>query len=371
MPRCARILVLAGRKRKIRVPFKKNRGNKKRTQKIDPHLDDQQLDALSNDERMSGKGTQSRYRTIVETEFDESSFESGIVLHAIGANGCLVQTASGRQYECTVRKVLRDMARESRSAVVAGDNVFFQSEDGQQGVIEKVQERTGILSRTSQNKEHIIAANVDHVIIVASAEDPPLKPNLIDRFLVTVEKNELKATICVNKIDLADQVRIQPILGLYARLGYPIITTSAIEQIGIESLRSMLKDQKTVFTGQSGVGKSSLLNAIQPGLGLRVAGVSKDTRKGRHTTRTTELLALDEGGWLIDTPGIRQLDLWDVIAEEVEGYFIEFRPYVPDCKYPDCSHTHELNCGVRNAVSSGRISLPRYESYLRIIQNDS
>lgn len=362
---------MSPQKRKVRVPFRKNRGNKKRTQKIDHNLDDQQLEALASDERMSGKGSQSRHRTIIESEEDNSNYIPGIVLQAIGANGCLVETDDKQQYECTVRKVLRDMARDSRNAVVAGDKVFIQPSDDLQGVIEKVQPREGILSRTSQNKEHIIAANVDHVIIVASAEDPPLKPNLIDRFLVTIEKNQLKATVCVNKIDLANQTAIQPIIGQYARLGYRIITTSATSQIGIESLRGILKDQKTVFTGQSGVGKSSLLNAIQPGLGLRTAGVSEDSGKGRHTTRTTVLLPLDEGGWLIDTPGIRQLDLWDVIPEEVEGYFVEFRPYVPNCKFPDCGHTHEQSCGVKSAVENGFISQLRYESYLRIFQNDS
>ena len=163
---------------------------------------------------------------------------------------------------------------------------------------------------------------------------------------------------------------MQPVVGLYSRLGYDVVLTSARESLGIARLGSLLKGRETVLTGQSGVGKSALLNALQPDLHLKTKDVSEGSHKGRHTTRRTVLMPLDSGGWIIDTPGIRQLKLWDVIPEEVEGFFIEFRPFVTRCKYPDCSHIHEEGCGVMQGVQRGQISLARYESYLRIVSGD-
>jgi ribosome biogenesis GTPase len=159
-------------------------------------------------------------------------------------------------------------------------------------------------------------------------------------------------------------------MGLYARLGYPVIATSGFTGRGIEALRRLLHRKQSVFAGQSGVGKSSLLNALQPGLNLKTAEVSDWTRKGKHTTRRAILHDLNFGGWVVDTPGIRQFALWDVIPEEVEGYYIEFRPFVAYCKFPDCTHDHEDGCGVKQAVHKGLIFASRYESYLRILQDD-
>jgi ribosome biogenesis GTPase len=153
-------------------------------------------------------------------------------------------------------------------------------------------------------------------------------------------------------------------------MGYRVIATSTRTGIGVERLRQQLGSHETVFTGQSGVGKSSLLNAVQPGLALRTGEVSQVTQKGRHTTRSAELLKLDSGGWVVDTPGIRQLELWDVSPGEVEGYFIEFRPFVPLCRFPNCLHLEEAGCAVRQAVQDDLISRTRYQSYVRIIMGD-
>ncbi|HID22307.1 MAG TPA: ribosome small subunit-dependent GTPase A, partial [Planctomycetaceae bacterium] len=174
----------------------------------------------------------------------------------------------------------------------------------------------------------------------------------------------------INKVDLIDVAALQPLVGLYAQLGYDVVLTSAVSGAGLDRLRMLLQGRQTVFAGQSGVGKSALLNAIQPGLELKVGEVSEWSRKGRHTTRRAELLPLDFGGWIVDTPGIRQMELWDVLPEEVEGFFVEFRPFVPKCKFPDCSHTHESDCGVKRAVAHGLISPCRYESYCRILQDE-
>src|SRR5262249_50073426 len=154
------------------------------------------------------------------------------------------------------------------------------------------------------------------------------------------------------------------LIGAYSQLGIGTFLTSATTGQGIEGLRERLIDRQTVFAGQSGVGKSSLLNAIQPGLGLHVRAVSETNQKGRHTTTTAQLLRLDFGGWVVDTPGIRQFQLWDILPEEVEGFFPEFRPYVPLCAYPDCTHTHENRCAVKKAVEQRQLSSRRYTSYL-------
>jgi ribosome biogenesis GTPase len=163
---------------------------------------------------------------------------------------------------------------------------------------------------------------------------------------------------------------VQPVVGLYSQLGYRVLLTSATSGRGIEALRELLTGRETVLSGQSGVGKSSLLNALQPGLELPVAEVVEETQKGRHTTSTARLIRLEFGGWVVDTPGIRQFELWDVIPEEVEGFFIEFRPFIARCKFPDCSHTHEDACAVKEAVAENLIAETRYESYLRIYEGD-
>ena len=200
--------------------------------------------------------------------------------------------------------------------------------------------------------------------------DPPLKPALIDRFLVTAGKGNVRGLVCINKCDLVDPAELQPIVGLYTRLGYEFVPASTRSGLGIDRLRELLRGEATVISGQSGVGKSSLLNAIQPGLKLDIGGVSETSRKGTHTTRVARLLQLDVGGWVVDTPGIRQMELWDVHPGEVEAYFVEFRPFVPLCRFPNCLHIEEAGCAVKAAVRQDLISLTRYESYLRIVSGD-
>jgi ribosome biogenesis GTPase len=212
----------------------------------------------------------------------------------------------------------------------------------------------------------VLVANVDQAVIVMSLVEPDLKPHLLDRYLVSAEQGGLKPVICLNKADLVDAAPIQHLIGLYSQLGVVILLTSVVTGEGIDRLRERLRGRQSVFSGQSGVGKSSLLNAIQPGLGLRVREVSETTQKGRHTTTTAELLRLDGGGWVVDTPGVRQLQPWGIQPEEVEGYFPEFRPFVALCSYPDCTHTHEDRCAVKRAVERRQISDHRYLSYLGI-----
>jgi len=370
------------KRNKLRVAFRKNRQKRARTNDLTREALDEDLATydFQSGERLTGKGDLTRYRTVVgvhddETdelvrEIDAEGCLSGRVVSAVGLTS-LVQTAGGDRFECTVRRIVRTMSRDARNAVVTGDDVLFRPLDDDHGVIERVNARRGTLSRETQGKEHVIVANVDQVLIVASADDPPLKPNLIDRFILSTEKGGAESIVCINKTDLVDPRSLQRNAGLYARLGYEVVLTSAMQQTGLARLRQLLRDKETVFTGQSGVGKSSLLNAIQPGLALRTSEVSEWTRKGRHTTRRAVLLELDQGGWVVDTPGIRQFELWNVVPEEVEGFFVEFRPFVIRCKFPDCSHTHETHCGVKQAVDDEMISPARYNSYVKILEDEA
>lgn len=372
--------------KKVRVDFRKNRQNPRRQNDLtrQAHTDDGQLDDLGRQQRVSGKGDLSRRRTILgETSddnsiilsVDESACLRGRVLSAIGSTQCTVQVdadqpQAGSLYECTVRRVVRTVARNARNAVVTGDRVLFLPADGDRGVIERVEPRQGVLARGHQYKQHILVANVTQVAIVSSASEPPLKPALVDRFLVSAAKGEVQALIILNKCDLVDLSDLQPIIGQYARLGYTVVPTSVQSGLGIAWLSRLLRNHQTVFTGQSGVGKSSLLNAVQPGLEMKTGDVSRVTQKGRHTTRFALLRELDHGGWVVDTPGIRQLELWDVHPAEMEGYFLEFRPFVPMCRFPDCLHVVEEGCAVREAVRQDLISQIRYESYLRLVMGD-
>ena len=373
--------------RKVRVQFEKNRQKRARLQDLtrQSRENEDHVEDLEQSERLSGKGSISRYRTILTDDENDDSLRSidaantirGRVLKSVGANNVLVETEHDddshqrTQLTCVVRRVVRTLSRDARNPVVAGDHVLVTKIDADEGIIERVEPRHGTLTRVSRGEAHIIVANVDQAVIVASVSAPALKPGLIDRFLCSTEKGGITGIICLNKIDLGDRVKLQRLAGQYARIGYQVVLTCAISGQGIDELKRLLVGKETVFTGQSGVGKSSLLNAVQPDIARETSSVSHDTSKGRHTTRVTELVPLQGGGWVVDTPGIRQLQLWDVEKEEVEALFIEFRPFVAECRFPDCSHTHEAKCGVKQAVESGLISPLRYKSYLRLVLQDN
>lgn len=361
-------------KRKIRVSFHKNLNVRQR--KVDvtrEYLHDAEATELAaSSERVRAKGDLSRKRTIqLDSDdglaVDETECLRGRVLMVKGLS-CTVVTDAGASYRCYVRRLLKSLETDVRCPVTAGDWVRFRPAGHDEGLIVRVEPRQRVLSRGYRDRAQVVAANVDQVLIVGSVVEPELKPNLIDRYLVTAEKAGLRPIICINKIDrAAEPFRVQPLVGLYSQLGYSIVLTSAVTGQNVELVRRGLAGRETVVVGQSGVGKSSLLNALDPQWHLRISEVSAATHKGRHTTTTAQLLRLNDGGAVFDTPGVRQFGLWDFEPLEVEGYFVEFRPFVSHCRFPGCTHRQEAGCAVRAAVDDHRISIGRYESYLRML----
>jgi ribosome biogenesis GTPase len=366
-------------KKKKRVELRKNRSKPPRDKGWTRGFAEHGFaeDAPLNQERVRAKGDLSRKRTIIEADVEtdgdrvmpavDAACLPGRVLRVHGLDN-VVRTDDGREYRCKVRRLLKTLATDERNVVTTGDRVWVRPSLNDEGFIEGVEPRHGILTRASRGREHVIVANVDQVVIVVALKEPELKPHLIDRYLASAEQGGIRPVVCLNKADLVEPAQCQPLIGFYSQLGVPALLTSAETGMGLDRLRRLLYGRQTVFSGQSGVGKSSLLNAIQPGLGLLVRTVSETNQKGRHTTTTAQLLELHFGGWVVDTPGIRQFELWDIRPEEVEGFFAEFRPYVPLCGYPDCTHTHEDRCAVKEAVARRQISERRYVSYLGMFE---
>ena len=256
--------------------------------------------------------------------------------------------------------------------IAVGDQVAFIDAGDGTGVIHEVMPRKTHLSRRAAGDiplEQVLVANVDQVVIVFSAAKPTPKWNLLDRYLVTAESANLPAVICMTKLDLVDLEDLEQDLSLYRSLGYPILMTSVSSGTGIDEARSVLAGKISILMGKSGVGKSSLLNAIQPGLGVKVSAVGTgDVGKGRHTTTHLEMFPLDRGGAVVDTPGMREFSLWNVEEHGLAQLFPDMRPFNGKCQFQsNCLHEHEPGCAIREAVDSGAIHQRRYESYLKLL----
>jgi ribosome biogenesis GTPase len=379
------------KKKKVRVALRKNRQNRTRANDLTRQFRNDELTPAAQPaaDRVRPKGELSRHRTIIEEVADGDAPDStsatpeASARRAVDSSVCLrgrvvrvhglvsmVRSDDGATYSCHVRRLLKSLAIEGRSVVTVGDHVWFRpgSSPGSDGLIEKVEARRGVIMRGYRHRQHIIAANVDQVLIVSALAEPALKLGLIDRYLVSAEIGAVPAVILLNKADLVDLAACQWVIGIYNQLGYETVVTSVRDGRGLGRLSELLSRGVTAVTGQSGVGKSSLLNAIQPGLNLKVREVSDWTSKGKHTTSTAELIELDTGGLVVDTPGLRQFELWGAPSGELEGHFVEFRPFVPHCRFPDCSHTHETGCAVKDAVHWGQIHPGRYESYRKLYE---
>lgn len=299
--------------------------------------------------------------------------------------GGVVRRAAGGAYEVelqsgeVVAAVLRGrlkLVERTGDNVVTGDRVQIERQPDGGCTIEAVEERESQLARRAPGKgarrAKVIVANVDAVVIVFAAARPEPNLRLVDRFLVLAESNELPATLVVNKIDLTGEVAARERFALYERAGYPVLYTSVKQSIGTDALHEALCGRTSVLTGPSGVGKSTLLNTVQPGLRLRVAEVSEAVGKGRHTTVAAELIPLSCGGYVADTPGLRELGLWGVPAEQLDYFFPEFGEYLGACRFGNsCTHLHEPGCTVRAALEEGRIPTSRYESYALLRRGDA
>jgi ribosome biogenesis GTPase len=369
---------------KVRIDFRKKHQSQARSADFtnDYAAKQDDIETIGN-ERVSGKGDQTRRRTVkgnligsdasgafsqIDLDVDAQTTLKGLVLKVHGLDS-IVRTYDGRIFRCAVRRVLKNLATDQRHVVVAGDEVVLQPEGNEQAWIVRIQPRRSTLCRTSNKRRHVIVANVDQLLMVTSAANPTIKPNLIDRVLATAEQNHLEACICINKCDLIDPEILQPLIGSYSQMGYRVIMASAVRGWGIQQLKAMTRDRNSVVVGQSGVGKSSILNAIEQGLNQRVQAVSSENQKGKHTTTTAEVFPLSVGGSIVDTPGVRQFQLWDIIASEMSGLFRDIRPFASKCRYPNCTHIHENLCAVKDAVADGRLDARRYDSYCQMTEN--
>jgi ribosome biogenesis GTPase len=279
-----------------------------------------------------------------------------------------VQTATGL-FTCQLRGRLKQGRREGDLAAV-GDRVNITAQPDGSGMLESIEGRSRALVRLDPRPQgvyqQIILANPDQVLFVFACANPAPHMRMLDRYLVIAEKQGIPALIVAHKIDLVGTDRAHELFGHYPAIGYPVIYTSVKEGSGLDELHGHLAGRLSGLAGPSGVGKSSLLNAIQPGLGQSVREVSTAINKGKHTTVVRELIQLEEGGYVADTPGMRSLALWDTEPEELDGYFPELVPLVEHCQFNDCTHTHEPGCAVRSAVEAGTVHAARYDSYLRL-----
>jgi ribosome biogenesis GTPase len=376
--------------RKVRKQIKRNRKTKRVRNKdwMPDSFDD--LDALydldiATEERIMPPGERERRQTVLTTALSrlreqeeqdalssthETSGTQGMVIE-VSSGLCRVQL-DGRTLVCGIRGSLSAEETGYTNVVAVGDQVIVAEEGEDRGIVEAVLPRSSALTRPDPFYSHlqqIIVANADQLLIVASWHDPSFWPELIDRYLIAAERYNLAPIVCVNKIDLADNVddcvaAVHP----YRAIGYEVTLTSALKGEGLNQLYRRLCGHTTVLAGLSGVGKSSLLNAMEPGMQLRTGTVSEYSHSGRHTTTQVNLLALQAGGYVVDTPGIREFGLTGLRRVDLIRFYPEIAATDGRCRFKDCSHTHEPGCAVKEAVEQGALSQARYDSYRAIYE---
>lgn len=299
---------------------------------------------------------------------------SGIITESTGSHYKILD-GEGRLIDSRIRGRLRLRDSRTTNPVAVGDRVFYEFTPEGDAVITTIEPRRNYIIRRASNlskESHIIAANLDQAFIVVSLFAPVTRMEFIDRFLVTCEAYDVPASIILNKVDLLRDVpeAAQEFRAIYESAGYAVLEVSATMGTGMEGFGNMLAGRTTLLAGNSGVGKSTLIKAVEPGIDIRIGKISDYHLKGMHTTTFARMYGLSGGGYIIDTPGIKGFGLIDIADAEVFRYFPEFMRYSPDCQYYNCTHTHEPGCAVLEAVYDGRISTSRYESYLKILEED-
>ena len=284
---------------------------------------------------------------------------------------CLVEVERSH-WQCEIRGRLKAGCRKTSSPVVAGDWVDIVRTAERTGVIEAVHPRSSKFSRGASGArpfEQILFVNMEQLVVVVAACQPRPRRGFIDRAIVMAIKGNLQPVICINKVDLVSKEAVDTLTAPYETLGYLIYRTSAVQGDGMDEFKEALSNRSTAVVGQSGVGKSTLLNGVEPGLGLKTKEIMKHHDRGRHTTTVVHLFRLQEGGYVADTPGVKELRLWGVKPAELATYYPELESLLGQCQFGDCSHLHEPSCAVRAAVADGLITPVRYEGYRRIFES--
>jgi ribosome biogenesis GTPase len=304
-----------------------------------------------------------RKQKFIHTEKLDGSEMEGLLIAHFGTN-VIVENSQGEKIRCHLRK--------NMESCIPGDRVLFRIEQNQTGIVCQIQPRDSLLYRIDRNKQKLIAANIDTIVIVA-APPPLLSLYLIDRYLVAAEHLKIKPIILLNKMDLLDEQNLsfmRETLNFYEKMGYPVIFSCALLPDGLENLKFALKDRTGVLVGISGVGKSSIIAALTKEEDIAIGDTSIGTGLGKHTTTSTHLYHLPEGGHLIDSPGVREFALWHLEPQQIMEGFIEFQPYVAQCKFRNCSHQTEPGCALLEALDKNEITPSRYQSYCEILRGE-
>lgn len=300
----------------------------------------------------------------------------GVVIKSTGS-WYSVQTDTGEIVECKIRGKLRLKGMRTTNPVAVGDRVSIDRPENETAVIAKIHPRRNYIVRKAVNlshESHILAANIDLAVLVITLKDPVTFPAFIDRYLVTAEAYHIPALLLFNKVDLfseEEQIEMFKFAAIYEKVGYPCLFVSATENVGLEAFKEALKDKTSLVSGHSGVGKSTLINAIDSRLNIRTKSISEVHLTGQHTTTFAEMHALSFGGYVIDTPGIKGFGLVDFDKNEIAERFPEMRALMADCKFSNCVHVDEPDCAVKQAVEDEEIAWSRYESYLKLYFNES
>lgn len=299
------------------------------------------------------------------------NLKQGLVIKSTGS-WYSVRENNGNVINCRIKGKFRLKDIKTTNPISVGDVVNFEIVDEDGGVIKSIEERKNYIIRKSVNlskRAHIIASNIDIAFLVVTLYEPKTFVSFIDRFLVSAEAYRIPAVIIFNKVDILNKEQnkeLEELINIYEKIGYPCIKTSVTENYNLDKVKELMKDKVTVFSGHSGVGKSSLINALDNNISIKTSEISEQHKQGKHTTTFAEMHELNFGGFIIDTPGIRGLGLVDIEKEELSHYYPEMRAIMNECKFNNCVHINEPNCAVKEAVKTGEISESRYNTYYNI-----